>query len=391
MARSRLRVDQIGPGIPLPFDTFDNDGNLLLRRGFVLESADQVERLVSRGLFADGIDEASADRGRSRGLVSGSAAPLEKLKGKKVSVFGLLDECQNNLEALIGDPDAQDFSNALLAIAAGVQRACKLDADAALAGTLLRTEGRYTIRRLVQASIVVDLLLTRMEQDEATRLIAVAAALTRDISMMELQDQLFVQPNPPDEAQTAELHSHPTRSVQMLRERGVTNETWLELVHQHHETIDGTGFPRALSGEQILQTAEIISLADRYGSMIWGRAYRPAMLPSAALREIFSLQGHAIEARLVALLVKEIGVYPPGSIVTLANGDTAVVLKRMPHAHQPVVRCVRNSSMQRLPGAPKRLTKEAVFAVKAAVPLSSLKFAIDPAQIWEETFEFDPG
>jgi hypothetical protein len=387
MQRSRLHIDQIRIGQPLPFDTFDAMGNLLLRKGYVLDDLSQAERLVERGLFAEGGVDGAIKRADRTALVDIAST---RLRGKKVSIFALLDECQETLEKHVEDRGA-DFVEGVLDVAALIQRACKLDADAALASTLLRNAGRYSIRRLIQTALVVELLLLRLERADQERRTAVAAALTRDIAMLSLQDVLYHQATPPDETQRVALHTHPHDGAEMLRASGVTDPIWLEIVRQHHETIDGQGYPDGLKSDAILETSQIVSLADRYGALVSGRAYRSALLPSAALREIFTGQGKSVQASHVALLVKEVGVYPPGSIVLLANGDTAVVLKRMPHAHQPVVRCIRNNLRQRLPGAPKRLTKEAVFAVKGSIPASDLNFVIDPAQIWEETFEVESG
>jgi HD-GYP domain-containing protein (c-di-GMP phosphodiesterase class II) len=390
MRHSRLCLDQIRIGIPLPFNAYDEHGTLLLSRGYVLDDVDQVIRLVGRGLFAPSAELAHGTP-RENLIDHPAAAPgaHESSRGTRVSIFTLLDEIHNSLERALDTPEPVSLAATISGIASTLQRACRLDADAALASTLLRRKGRYSIRRLVQTAVIVELLMTRFGRDELQRRSAVAAALTRDIAMLALQDVLYEQSTPPSEAQRIELNAHPTRGAELLRTWGVRDEVWIDLVQLHHETIDGTGYPRALSGAAISAEAQILSLADRYGALVSGRAYRTPLLPSHALREIFKLQGSAIEPALVGLLVKEIGIYPPGSIVRLANGDTAVVLKRMPSAHQPVVRSLRTRELRELPDAPRRVTREPMFAVTEAVAEHTLGFPIDPARIWLDTFDVE--
>jgi HD-GYP domain-containing protein (c-di-GMP phosphodiesterase class II) len=390
MSRSRLRTDQILCGVPLPFDTFDQGGNLLLRRGFVIESEAQLLRLMERGLFSEGAGGFSGDqdshRSRAPGAVSGGPASY---KGKKISVFGLIGQVHEELEAALGEPSGESFSERIMEIAALLRRAVALDQDAALATILLHHRGRYSIRRPVQAAIISELILERIGTPSETRARAIAAALTMNIAIMDLQDQLFAEAVPPNAEQHEIIRQHPAACVAHLKRLGVSDPLWLDGVLHHHETIDGKGYPAGLLKEQIETSAQVISLADRYASLLSGRADQPPMLPCFALREIFALQNKGIAGELIAPLVKELGIYPPGSVVVLANGDIGVVVKRTLNAHQPVVRIVKNSMNQRTPGAPKRLTKDSNFAVQKAIPVERLGFVLEPAALWEEAFEFD--
>jgi hypothetical protein len=110
-------------------------------------------------------------------------------------------------------------------------------------------------------------------------------------------------------------------------------------------------------------------------------------VPQVVLAEIFTKEGRGVSQGLVKLLVREVGIFPPGSMVMLANGDTAVVVKRMPHANQPVVRTLLNTSGIRVEKPLKRLTSDPTFAIKHAIPSHEVRVSIDPALLWFETFE----
>jgi HD-GYP domain-containing protein (c-di-GMP phosphodiesterase class II) len=219
------------------------------------------------------------------------------------------------------------------------------------------------------------------------RRVVMCAALTMNIAMLDLQDVLYSQASAPTPEQNAQVHQHPAKGVDRLRALGVTDETWLTVLAQHHETIDGKGYPGGLSGAQITRDAQLLSLADRYGAMATGRGYRAAALPNVVLKQIFMDKDKGVDAQLAGLLVKTVGIYPPGSLVALANGDIAVVVKRTQSASQPVVRCVKTYRKEILAQPRKRLTSEPAYAIARLIPIADLGFALNPALLWDEGYE----
>jgi hypothetical protein len=117
------------------------------------------------------------------------------------------------------------------------------------------------------------------------------------------------------------------------------------IILQHHERIDGAGYPAKLMGDKIHQGAKVVALADMYAAMITPRAYREPIMAQSAMKEIFTSRGKSVDDHLTQVLIREVGVYPPGSFVKLINGDTAIVIKRAivkkdRKATAPVVACI---------------------------------------------------
>lgn len=377
----KLELHHVSPGQALPFDTFDANGVLLLRKGFVIQSQDQLERLVERGLFSDEV--------AFKAHFSPDARPsFQPVKGVKVSVLQLLQDLQAELgQLLVATPAPTDFSAQVLEIARGVQRACRLDSDAALASIQRLHVGRYSVRRMVHAAILCELLLDSMGESDTQRLPALAAALTMNIAMLDLQDTLFLQRDPPSPIQKDQIQAHPAQGAQRLRDLGVTDEAWLLTVLHHHETIDGQGYPGGLQADALGRPAQVLCMADRFGALCTGRAHRAPALPSAALKELFLDRGKGLDAALVSLLVKVVGVYPPGSLVRLANADLAVVVKRTQSANHPIVRTVRTQRGERPNPPRKRTTSDPTYAIEELVLPSVLDFEVDPQTLWDEGFE----
>lgn len=378
MADIQLLPGQIQVGIPLPFDTFDNEGHLLLRKGFVISDPQQLLRLLERGLFREAAAGPEA-----------AGSPRQVDRSRKIPVIDLVLQVQAQLEALLAQAEPRDFSTQLEALGARLQHGFSLDSDAAIASIQVCHAGRYSIRRMVHGAILGELLLRESGAGDDERHSLMCAALTMNIAMLELQDVLVAQATPPSAEQMDVVHRHPALGAARLRQLGVRDPLWLAIVEQHHETIDGRGYPAALSGSGICHPAQVLSMADRYGAMATGRAYRAPALPNAVLRQLFLDKDKNVDAGLAMLMVKAVGIYPPGSLVELANGDKAIVVKRTRNAKQPVVRSVKTQRNLILEQPRKHLTSEPAYAITRILPMTDLGFEVDPALLWDEGFEFD--
>ncbi|MCP4326530.1 MAG: DUF3391 domain-containing protein [Psychromonas sp.] len=99
-----------------------------------------------------------------------------------------------------------------------------------------------------------------------------------------------------------------------------------DIVSQHHEFLDGTGYPKKLKGEQINLLTQIVSIANEYDNMCNPTDKHPARTPYHALSHLYKNRGDQLNKKVVGLLVKELGIYPPGCIVELCNDKLALVM-----------------------------------------------------------------
>ena len=95
-----------------------------------------------------------------------------------------------------------------------------------------------------------------------------------NMSILQLQDVLQAQQAPLTGEQKEVIQRHPETSAALLRERGVSDEIWLNAVLCHHEAIDGSGYPQGSKGDAIPMPAQLVSLADVYCARISNREYR---------------------------------------------------------------------------------------------------------------------
>ncbi|MCL4746521.1 MAG: hypothetical protein KJZ83_14065, partial [Burkholderiaceae bacterium] len=263
---------------------------------------------------------------------------------------------------------------------------CELDADAMLSSLFLLRDWRYSVRQTVNVAIVVDLMsrLERFDDDQRDSL--VRAALTMNLGMLALQDELYAQRDPLDAAQRMAVAEHPLRSAAMLREAGVSDALWLRSVARHHEHADGTGYPKRLRSPELGVPAQLIMIADRYCAMVSDRAYRRGGPPDRALATIAEKAGGNVEAKIPKLLKAVVGDFPPGCAVRLANHEIGIVMRRTRSTECKVVKALRSMHGAVYEDGPRRLTNLTQFAIVQSIPLADLALDVDPGRIWGDAF-----
>jgi putative nucleotidyltransferase with HDIG domain len=102
------------------------------------------------------------------------------------------------------------------------------------------------------------------------------------------------------------------------------------VIRQHHERVDGSGFPDGCKGPQINPLARLVAIADRFDTLCNPLRPADALAPAEALSTMFAHEASSFDAAMLAALVRELGVYPPGSFVRLNNGSIALVIAANP-------------------------------------------------------------
>jgi HD-GYP domain-containing protein (c-di-GMP phosphodiesterase class II) len=143
-------------------------------------------------------------------------------------------------------------------------------------------------------------------------------ALLHDAGHMELPARLLTKSGPLTKAEHEIFEQHCAHGVELTSKMQLT-EGALRIIEQHHECVDGSGYPHQLKGEQITLGARIVSIANAYDELCNPADIATALTPSETLAQMFALKRAKFDDRLLQLFIKRLGVYPPGSLVQLSN------------------------------------------------------------------------
>jgi putative nucleotidyltransferase with HDIG domain len=124
------------------------------------------------------------------------------------------------------------------------------------------------------------------------------AGILHDIGKLYVPSEIISKPAPLSQAEYAAIQEHPKLGWEVLKKIDFPGPV-AEIVYQHHERLDGSGYPRGLKGHDILLEARILMVADTFDALSTDRPYRPAVDVITALREISKEKGTLFDAQVV--------------------------------------------------------------------------------------------
>lgn len=175
-----------------------------------------------------------------------------------------------------------------------------------------------------------------------------AAGLTEselaDLAMASLAHDAGISEIPAKVVQTAKrkkfeedfYRQHVKFSVQFATQSGAFSRDALAAIADHHECADGTGWPQAKKGST--KVGNILAMVDSFEHLCTPEALdQDPMMPAEALSYMFRYQAERFDLKLLGMFIKQLGIYPPGTVVQLSDGSLGLVVSPGPNSLQPTV------------------------------------------------------
>jgi HD-GYP domain-containing protein (c-di-GMP phosphodiesterase class II) len=370
-------IQQVGghikAGATLPFGVRDAEGKLLLAKGQPVPSEQMREALLSRGVFVDMEELRDASRRGNDESAGGE------------DFFARWEALQTRLSVLLRAPQEPLFLARVKECAGQLIAWAERFPDQLLFVVIQHDHSRhevYGLAHLLHTAAVGALLSRRLGWAPERQKSLVGAALTMNLSIIDLQGRLASRGGRLLPPQRAAIDRHPDEAVAWLRNAGLDDAEWLTAVAQHHEQPGGGGYPQHLAEPG--ETSQLLRLVDIFLAKLasrGGRAGLPA--PQAAKTLYTGSNGHAF----AALLVKELGMFPPGTLVKLASGEIAVVVRRGSTGNTPIVSAVMNRQGDALGSPVRRDTASAEHAIAGLVAAQQLRVQLTPNTLYDRRYE----
>jgi len=154
------------------------------------------------------------------------------------------------------------------------------------------------------------------------------AGLLQDIGKARLSSDVLLKKGKLTREEYAYAKKHVDESLDMLKATPDIPPEVIQLVSEHHERADGSGYPRSLKESELSLLSQAAGLIDTYCAMTNERSYAPAAFHQQALEQIHELSGKEFTQQLVDQLVQFMGIYPVSSLVELNTGEVGVVIQQ---------------------------------------------------------------
>ena len=198
--------------------------------------------------------------------------------------------------------------------------------DACMWLARLKNKDSYTYKHSMGASIWAVSLGRQIGLPKVDLMLLATGTLLCDIGKLRLPEGLLTKKEKLSTGEFVVVRSHVEMGLLTLEDIENVNPKVVQIVANHHERHDGSGYPNKLKGTNIPILARIAAIADCYDAMTSERIYAKAISPSMAVRKLFEWRGKDFQAELVEEFIQSVGLYPAGTLVELNTGEVAIVI-----------------------------------------------------------------
>ncbi len=207
------------------------------------------------------------------------------------------------------------------------------DPQSMLCVSVLKNSDEYTYDHCVNTAILALFIGKSLNLPERELMVLGKGMLLHDIGKCMIPHSVLTKPGRLTTEEAQVVKSHVAKGVAYLRKTNQLEQQVLTMVTQHHERLDGTGYPDGLMGDQIEPLGRLAGLIDVYDAMIHENHYKDSDDPTAVLKELSGSIGTKFDATAFKSLSDSIGIYPPGTILMLDTGEIALAFQ--PNARNP--------------------------------------------------------
>ncbi|PSF05112.1 phosphohydrolase [Marinobacter fuscus] len=200
----------------------------------------------------------------------------------------------------------------------------------------IREKDNYLLEHSVNVSVLMSLFGNHRKLSADILHQTIVGALLHDLGKILTPEEILHKPArlSPEEFEVMRHHARNSRDILAATE-GI-GEITLITAAQHHEKLDGSGYPEGLKGEEISEYGRMVAITDVYDAITADRVYHKGMTPTQGLKKLLEWSGDHLDPLLVREFIRCVGLYPVGTLTLLESGRLGVVVET-------------NESDQRLP------------------------------------------
>ncbi len=329
--RKKVSIDELVPGMYVS-QVLEQTGQLKMRSKGLVKSDAIIASLKAKGILTVEIDET-----KSRVPEQPVAVTVAPEKEKPVPVKSLSNQEKFTQASALYDQALiiqQGFVKSLTSNAPkNVSLISDLsqslidsvfdNKDALSCLTMIKDSDAYLLEHSINCAVMMGVFAQHLGYERDTIEQASLGAMLMDIGMSALPENLRLNSDTLTDKEWETMQSHVTLGVKLIAQCGELPALSLQIIQQHHERMDGSGYPRGLHGDDIEPLARAAAIVDSYDAMVSNQPHRKDITPSQALKRLTKQEG--LDQSLVKQFIQCVGLHPVGSLVRLASGKLGMV------------------------------------------------------------------
>ncbi|WPL18739.1 Cyclic di-GMP phosphodiesterase response regulator RpfG [Thiorhodovibrio winogradskyi] len=212
----------------------------------------------------------------------------------------------------------------------------------------IRRRDRYTFEHSVNVAVLMIAFGRSLGLERDVLHEIGTGALLHDIGKTLVPSDILNKPERLTEHELKIMQEHVEHTERLLNAAPGISPASLQVAAEHHERMDGSGYPNRKAGEAISQFGRMAAIVDIYDAITSDRVYHQGMEPSLALRKLLEWSHYHVDSELVQHFIRCVGIYPVGTLVRLASQRIGMVMEsNSNHLLQPVVRVFLDAKRRR--------------------------------------------
>lgn len=330
-----LRVAQ--PGMMIDQAIIDRAGRVLIARRTLLEDF-HIEALKKMGLsgvyIREGEEEEIPENGIEIEIPEAVQRQYEQVKVEDPAKVKLSESVRKRvaqgIQYLYQDTQSSDFTNATRSITDDLMKAISDNDAIAVDISALKVSDEYTFKHSVDVA-TMSMIVAKKYGLEETQISEIGVAgLLHDIGKSKIPNEVLNKAGRLTDEEFELMRQHSVLGYRILEDKQDLSKDIKLGVLQHHEKVNGTGYPMKVTGDKISLFARIISVSDIYDALVTERPYKKPFSPRDAVEMIMSMT-EELDIKAMRCFMESVILYPVGTYVSLSNGETARVIENVSH------------------------------------------------------------
>jgi len=218
--------------------------------------------------------------------------------------------------------------------------------DALSCMSRLRLKNDYLVEHALNVSILMTIFCKYLNIEKALIEQIALGAFLHDIGKVLVSDDILNKSGKYTKNEFEEMKKHVSLGIKVLEDTPDISHVVMSMVKEHHERLDGQGYPHQLKGEAISKYGRMIAIVDSYDAMTAERIYKSSMHPIQAFKNLMKEAPDSYDKELVEQFVQCLGLYPVGTLVKLNSGKLGLISQlNKSKPLQPFVRVFYNTRL----------------------------------------------
>ena len=319
-------------GMVIDQSILDSTGRTLVARKTVLDDylINSLRKLNITGVYIrEGEEEQEVE---TKNISPATLKTIEReMKNDRVKVTlseSVKERVATGMQFMFNNPKDAEMMNAANSISGELMKAISQNDAIAVDISALKVSDEYTFKHSVDVASIAMIMAKQCNMSDKSVYQIGLAGLLHDLGKSEIPNEILNKPGRLTDEEFAVIKKHPIYGYNLIKDKTELSPEILLGVLQHHEKINGKGYPMGVTDNKLTPFARLLSIADIYDALVTERPYKKGFTPRDSVEMIMAMTGE-LDIKFIKVFMESVILYPVDSYVKLSNGELGKVVENV--------------------------------------------------------------